>query len=357
MKFMKKLSSKLLLALGLIILGVIVWQVIVSKRVIGDMEKISRTRSIEQIQELLKIGDLKSYHSIPCRPFSKIKLNGVNAHILKGKEYAIYVSDYYKRHVEIMITGNELFLSSRKWVTGTENTPIFIFMPEDPQSVYCMDSSNYQLMNNYKIYGFRGDNTLLFCEDNINITTDMPFINVNQKNCLLRINISGLNNSMIFMDMHNSLNIRIKYVQVNIRAEENSRLTFTDEISDSINVNIQLQESDIDDLIINSRSKVGTLSLKGTIGLKEDYYINNYGDTIHVGGSNLGNIIYPNRCDSLIIQLTNNSKTTKELFLSKELSGRFENIDCPENITIERVNSRIEDIEDCSENVIIRKVE
>jgi hypothetical protein len=73
MKQIRKLSSKLLLALGVTVLSAIVWQVIVSKRVIGDMGKIRQVQSIEQIQNLLKKQEIKniSFHSLP--PFFKNK--------------------------------------------------------------------------------------------------------------------------------------------------------------------------------------------------------------------------------------------------------------------------------------------
>ena len=57
MKHIKKLSSLLLLALGGIIFGAIVWQVIVSKRVIGDQQRMEQLQSTEPIQEVLEIGE------------------------------------------------------------------------------------------------------------------------------------------------------------------------------------------------------------------------------------------------------------------------------------------------------------
>ena len=99
MKYRKKLSSKLLLALGVFILGIIVWQVIVSKRVIGDEVKIQEVQSIEQMQELLTTGKLKTYRAVPCSPFSKIKISGIAVYILKDNEYKVYVSNYCKRRI------------------------------------------------------------------------------------------------------------------------------------------------------------------------------------------------------------------------------------------------------------------
>ena len=314
MKYIKKLSSKLLLALGVIILSVIVWQVIVSKRVIGDTVKIKQVQSIEQIHELLKTGELKTYHSIPNRPFSKIKLNGVDVQILKGNEYAVYVSDYCKRYVEVMTNEDELFLNlPNKSSIDTHNVPVLIFMPEDPQQVYCTKSYYF------KIHGFKGENTLLFCEGKetqMRIITDMPYINVNQKDSYLDIYISGLDSML-----------KINHVQMNVHAE-NSVFNLDDRISDSINVDIQLQESVIGELKINSESKVRALSLQGTLLDKKDDYDYRNIDKM--------NINYPGQCDSLLIQLTSAPGNAKQLFLSKGLSGRFENIDCSDNVIIVR---------------------
>ena len=331
MKQIKKLSTKLLLVLGVMILSVTVWQVIVSKRVIGDMVKIcrSQSQSTEQIHELLKSGELKTYHPVPCRPFSKIKLNGVNAHILKGKEYEVYVSDYYKRYVEVEIIDDELFLNSFSGLpTHNHNTPVFIFMPEDPQLVYYKpDTSQFQTI--FEIHGFKGENTLLWCEGikgcekRIVIVTDMPYINVNQKESSLKIFTSRLDST-----------IKTNCLQVNAHVE-NGKFYFDDRISDSINVNIQLQESVIEGLRINSMTKVGTLSVQGSLHKRRDrsenYYIYDYRDIEKM------EISYPGQCDSLLIQLTSDLTSSYQLWLAKGLSGRFENIDCTNNVVVVRM--------------------
>ena len=329
MKQIKKLSAKLLIALVVIILSVIVWQVIVSKRVIGDMVKISRVQSIEQIQELLKTGELKTYHSMPCRSFSKIKLNGVNAYILKGNEYAVYMSDYYKRYVEITINEDELLLHSLNGIpTYNHNSPVFIFMPEDPQLIHCQpDTSNYTNILQ-RIHGFKGENTLLLCEGGkeranvIVIITDMPYLHVNQKESSLNIYTFGLDSTL-----------RINYCQVNACIKDGMFL-LDDRISDSINVDIRLQESIIENLRINPQSKVGTLSLQGVLYKKRDYSEYDY----HYDFDRIDKmkIAYPGQCDSLLIQLTSVPGSVRQVLLSPGLSGKYENIDCSDNVIIGR---------------------
>ena len=310
---MRKLSSKLLLALGVIITGVIVWQVLVSKRVINDTITIKQVQSIEQMHDLLKNRELKSYKAVPCHPFSTIRLNGVDTHILKGNQYAIYVNDYYKRYIEIVQNGDELLINYLDKENYTHDIPVFIFMPEDPQSVY------YTFLNgifsrNHKIYGFKGDNTLIFCEGfYFNVSTDMPYVNINQKDNNLNLHISGLDSTL-----------RINNVQINVIAE-NSRFHLDDKISDSVNMNIQLQKSNISSLNVNPHAKVGTLSLKGTLRGKE-----NNRDSKDM------EIHYPGQCDSLIIQLAGDPGNARQLLLSKDLSGRFEDINCSENVVIIR---------------------
>jgi len=144
MKYIKKLSCKLLLALGVLILSAIVWQVIVSKRVISDIKKIKQVQSIEQIPELLKNGELKTYNATPCHPFSKIKPNGVDTYIFKDDKYEVYVSDYVKRNVEIVQNGDELLINALSKEAFYTQTPVFIFMPEDPQSVHYAKPNNLQ---------------------------------------------------------------------------------------------------------------------------------------------------------------------------------------------------------------------
>ena len=282
MRQIRKLSTKLLIALGVMVLSVIVWQVIVSKRVIGDMVKISQVQSIEQIHDMVKTGKLKTYHSISCHPFSKINSNGVHTYILKGNEYAIYVSAYYKRHIAVEINGDELFLNFLSNPPAySYNTPVFIFMPAEPQQVVYLSSNmkGFSGIMRHRIYGFRGENTFLLCKKNgeinhsTDIITDMSHVNINQKD-----------------------------------------------------VDIRLQESIIENLEINSQSKVGTLSLQGTLYTTSGNY--NYIKRMQIN--------YPGQCDSLIIRLTDSRRNAKQLFLSKELSGRFENIDCSDNVMIVR---------------------
>jgi len=313
MKQIKKLSTKLLLALGVIILSVIVWQVIVSKQVIGDEKKIKQAQSIEQIQELLKNGDLKTYRMLPCSPFSTIKLNEARAYILKGDEYAIYMSQYDNRNVEVVQNEDELFLNKK---TTFSVGLIFIFMPEDPQFVYFTKPKKESWAYSKQIiYGFRGENTLLsFEEGGWQIVTNMPYINVNQRNSYLQLHTFSQDSTA-----------RMNHVQINVNAE-NSQFSFNDPVSNRADVNIQLQESDIRELKINSESTIGTLRLKGTLHKENKFY----------EGNGKMDIKHPGQCDSLIIQLTSNPGVAKQLFLSKELSGKFENIDCSKNVIITR---------------------
>ena len=316
MKYMRKLSSKLLLALGVMILGVIVWQVIVSKRVIGDIEKIGKVQSIEQMQELLKNEELKTYHAVSCRPFSKIKLRGVYAYILKGDEYAVYVSDYCKKNIETGINGNELFLNSLKWEAYNRDAPVLIFMPEDPPLVYCTPLQNYQ-RSQYEIYGFSGENTLLLCEGgNTDIATDMSFIHLNLKDNDLLLSSAGLNCTS-----------RVRNVQMNVDME-NSMFYLNKLFADHVNMDMQLQESVFWDMLINSETQIGTLSLKGTLNNQYKGVVGHDFRTMKIN--------YPGQCDSLLIQLAGNPGTASELVLSNGLSGRFEEIDCSENVVVIR---------------------
>ena len=166
---------------------------------------------------------------------------------------------------------------------------------------------------NCNIYGFNGENTLLSCEGGFAyIHTDMPHINVNQKDNVVYLGIASLDSTF------RTHNVRLKV------DAENSLFRLNDRISNHIDVNIQLQESDVPELMINSESTVGTLSLKGTLH-KENKYYNGRMNIKHCGV-----------CDSLLIQLTCAPGIAKQLFLSKELSGRYEYIDCSENVIIVR---------------------
>ncbi|MDR0233087.1 MAG: hypothetical protein LBI82_13385 [Dysgonamonadaceae bacterium] len=312
MKHIKKLSSKLLLALGVIILSAIVWQVIVTKQIISDTKKIKQVQSIGQMHELFKSGELKTFSVVSHQPFSKIKLSGISAEILKGDEYAVYVSDYFKRHIGVTVKGDELFIDSLKKFRGGPS--VFIFTPEDPQLISCAYSGYVP----HGIFGFKGDNTLLSYEGDLDIKTDMPYINVNQKGGYVSLYTFGLDSLF-----------RIDNIQINANIE-NGVFSLRDYFSKLANIDIQLQESAIGFLTINNESTLGTLKLTGSYWKKDDYH-NHFCDNKK---DPLG-INYSGQADSLIIRLTGNPEKQEELFL-RNLSGKFEDINVSDNIRIVR---------------------
>jgi len=313
MKHIKKLSSKLLLALGVIILSAIVWQVIVSKRVINDAKRIHQGQSVEQVHELFKSGKLKTFSAVLHQPFSKITINGVSAQIFKGDEYAVYVSDYFRRYVKVTINEDELIIDSLK--SFDANPVIFIFTPKDPELISCTHSEFFPA-GSYGIFGLKGDNTLISCEGYLNINTDIPYININQKGGSLSFYVTGLDSML-----------RIEDVQIKAHIE-NSVFSLKDEISNHANVDIQLQESIINFLTINNESALGTLKLTGSYWKNNPHYIND-------GISNPSGINHSGQADSLIIRLTGNPERQEQLFL-RGLSGRFEDINVSDNIRIVR---------------------
>ncbi len=316
MKYITKLSSKLLVGLGIIIVGIIVFQVVVSKRVIADMEKIKQVQSIEQMHKLLENKELNTYQSISCSPFSSITICDVDVVILKGDKYEVYASNYCKEYVEIESSGNKLIINSLDWeAIGSDKIPVFIFMPEDPQSISFAKPKKKLHPPHFtcKVYGFDGRNTIVSVLDGQcrrALYTDMPYVNIKQRDSWLELYTSSLNSTA-----------RIPQVQIDVNAEI-SRFDLDDQISDTMNVDIQLQGGTIGNVKINPNSKVGTLSLKGSVYRKFGYADNDM------------YVKYSGQCDSLIIQLTGKEGVMRKLFLSKDLSAKYENIDCSENIGV-----------------------
>jgi hypothetical protein len=334
----KKLSTKLLVILGVIVLCLIVWQSAVSKQVIGDMEKvreiqavereivkygskfqrnkIEKMKTAEQIIELLNSQELKTYNRLPKIPFSRIKLIDTDAYILKGNEFAVYVSNYNRRKIGIEVENSELLIRSLSGeYSPNSELPVFIVMPEDPQLISFIDNSEPEgsiWSYRYRIHGFDGSNTLLSYEGGRSTTvyTDIPYINIRQKSNWLTVYSFNKNG------------------QLNVDAEK-SVFGLFDWLSDSSNVKMNLRESIIDGIWIHSDSKIGTLSFIGDTFLQHrpSNWWRRYDDM---------SINYSGECDSLIIQLTNNSERVERLILSRGLLGRYENIEVSDNIFIER---------------------
>ena len=306
----KKLSTKLLIGLSAMVLGLLVWQVIFSKRAINDMGKTNAVQTVVQAQELLRSGELKTFRRVVDTPFSTLYLDGTNILLFKGEEYAVYVSTVIRDSVDVRMNNDTLHISftsvgnwSGQWM------PILVSMPTEPKRIHSLNS-NRLAGRPHKILGFEGKNTLLSYENAfIWLETDMSYINIEQK--FGEVAIYQVLGSNVQVDAH------IK----------NGYFRLFDRRSDSISLNMRLQES-IGSFDIHSRSNVGTLSVTGTLNEHRWLWYRERRSTFQHFG----------QVDSLTIQLVNNMQATEILYLATNLSGRYENIDISGTIFIERRN-------------------
>ena len=315
----KKLSTKLLLGLGAILLCFIVFQVIVTKRVANDLEIIRQlahnNQAHQQALTLLRNGELKTYNRSIVSPFSSIRIIGVETFILKGDEFAVYASDYYRNALEVKMENDELFIGFTENVFNNRDLPVFITMPEDPQMITfdrCRDMGTTLSNTQHSIIGFRGENTHIFSNSMplIRLVTDMPYINVTHYAAW------GLDIKSLGSD-----------VQLSVEAEHGA-FSFDDQFSNSLNATVQLRESTFVNMHIHQASSVGTLSVSGTL----------HDGWMHSNGNNdrerISIIAHSSQVDSLVIQLSSNQDAL--LRLSTELSGRYESIDVSGNLRIAR---------------------
>ena len=306
----KKLSTKLLIGLSAMMLCLIIWQAVFTKRVFHDMKIVASIESIEQVREIVRNEELKTFRRLTKPSFSIIRLIETDGVILfKGDEYAVYVSQYIgENNIELRVENNKLFLHLSDWSNWRSmNTPILISMPTEPHLIYSWSEDGNSM--NHRVFGFEGGSTYFYYKRVFaHLNTDMSYINIKQEYGSLTLWLLGNN------------------VQVNADVE-NSSFRLLDRHSDSINLNMRLQES-IGSFDIHSRSNAGTLSVTGTLNEHQWLWYRERRSTFQ----------YPGQADSLIIQLVNNMQSTEILYLTTNLSGRYENIDISGNIFIERRN-------------------
>ena len=317
MKRIKKLSTKMLIGLGAILLCFIVFQVIVIKRVANDLEKISQLSHNEQAHQqaltLLRSGNLKTYKRRLDASFSSIRIIDVETFILKGDEFAVYVSDYYRNALEVKIENDELFIGFSENAFNNRDLPVFIIMPEDPQMITFDNAGTSSTMRvQHGIYGFRGDNMLISINTigAIFLHTNIPYINVVHSSPRgLEVNSFG------------------KDVQLNVEVELGA-FVFNDQFSNSLNATVQLRESTFVNMLIHQASSVGTLSVSGTL---HDGWMHSNGNNVR---ERISFIAHSSQVDSLVIQLSSNQDAL--LRLSTELSGKYERVEVAGNLSLAR---------------------
>lgn len=304
----KKLSTKLLIILGVVILSLIVWQVIFSKRVIGDFAKIHNIQTAPQARELLDNGKLKTFSKMPLSQFSNLILDGITVFLFKGDEYAVYLSSYNKDSVDVRLDNNNLHLRyfGRGGADNPKWMPVFVSMPEEPNLVHSIDTDNHG-NKQHNILGFKGDKMRLsYGNARIWLNTDISHIKIRQNGGELTLDVKG---SDVCVDADS----------------KNGSFRLFDWDSESMNLDLRLNES-IGSFAIHPQSKVEKISVMGSLRTHRYLWY----------GENRNTFEYSRQVDSLIINLTNSSREVERLLLSTNLSGKYEDIQISNNIFIER---------------------
>jgi len=132
---MKKitLSTQLFGLFGLVVIGIVVWQVILAGRLLNDIQVLKEPYSESMLQTMLE-QQLKTYRNISVGPFSQITVeNGIIVHIVKSDSYGVYTSTYDQTCFEIGKEADQLRIVKKKNKNRDDrqnsDTPIFILAP------------------------------------------------------------------------------------------------------------------------------------------------------------------------------------------------------------------------------------
>lgn len=297
------------IGLGIIVMSLVVFQVIVTQRVLNDKAILRHSLNLEQVLSLLDNGELKTYRQHLVGSFSRLNISGMQVHITKGDRFAVYASDYYRGVFNVGVENDELTIRLRG--SGHRDLPVFIVMPAEPEYVYINNIGVVGPM--HSMLGFSGKGTLLRINHGhwISFLTDMSNLNVRHNNNRLHLHLINSGDIQLFVE------------------SEQGIFEMSVHNTNSIDAEIQLIESSLGIVTIDSQIPVGTLSVHGT--MRENI-------SAFRGADNLftSRIVHNGQVDSLHIQLINHSAEARTLILSAELSGRYEHIEVSDNIVIER---------------------
>ncbi len=310
-----KLSNKLIIALIIVILGLIAYQVVISDRIIRNTRELQEKQSPEALKQALEQSDI--YTSMPCSSIKQVVVHDdVSVQFMKGTESKVYYSDY--NNVCVELDEDKLFVSKKVGNSIQGFRKVYVFLTQEPESISFLQKDNHKKQPNFSsIYGFNGSQLLLNVKEWLHLDTDMKEIYVRQKGCDLTISPAVMDSLGSIQEM----SIFTESERGKIRVDASmSRLKL-------LHADIKLNAGTFD--LYMKEIHLGNVritgSLQGDKKKKEDHY-------------------YPQKksylsafvCDSLFLDLECKENEFSEVIIWKSLKTNFEDIRCSENITLVR---------------------
>ncbi len=301
-----KLSNKLFLSLILIILGILVYQAFVSKKVISDAKKLADVNSPTEIRQIAQ--GLKTYECISGTPFSSIIIgNNLYVQIMKGSSFEVFYSQYHR--IDVSIENNQLTITGENSENNfsKHNGAVYIFLPEDPQTIIFKDDvKQNRYLSTTCIYGFEGSHTQIQAGlRSLQLYTDMQNVNL-KSSSLLSVYPSTLDPTKVIDQMN-----------LFVQTEGNFALK-PEKMLKKINVDIKANNGDFD-LSFDKETQVGLLKIDATFEGKDL-------DPKQKDRLRSSYLYGINSCDSLILHLNNLSGKVYQLSKPATITANYESI-------------------------------
>lgn len=299
-----KRSTKIFIALVLLVLLILIGQAVISDQVIDDSFRLeSGTDSVAKYEVLKNSGSIREY---PCQPFKNIRLKGDNLKVsfLKAEKSGLFVNKYVSDWLNFSFSGDTLIIGEISRYVGEH---IYVSVQEEPERII-INSSSY---SNLDFSGFNGKNMKIIGQNGSgNIGGDLEYVNIDLDKGYIS-HRSDLNDSVKKID-EMQLNVRVKDGTFSYYSYYSSVKTMS--------AKIVLDHGNLDFQQCNEAAP----SLKK---LEVSGFASNE--------SNFLGYICVSRCDSLIISLVGDSMQ----YSSFKLSGsgmKYEDIQLSGKINMER---------------------
>ncbi len=299
-----RLSTKLLIAFGVVIVGLLGRHGLHSAAVVKRVDALKSRKTVAELHELLQ-GD--GFEQIDLKPFTHVRLNASYPVMLaKGEKFElVYGKDFYQ-NVQFSQQGDTLILEWGGWAAVRGNAvPLYIFMPEDPRQVSLDDYPDAQ------IYGFGALSLKVPTSDSYyHVSTDVPNLNVEMGDTRLRLEMACLDESQ-----------PVEYVNLKVLSEKGA-LRFEGRNAKALDADLQLEEAGFS-LYVNEQTHIGKLNIEGSVkGTAEETISDTY----------VSRIDFPGACDSLTVSLTCPEGLKHELRIPHQLAAGYSRVSLSDNI-------------------------
>ncbi len=312
-----KISTKLSLALLIIICIGIVLQIMISEQIISDQKILESTPQLHS--DIFE--KTKTYREFDCKPFIDIYIKNMDVTLVKSDRFGVFYNKY-RTTTQLEYKNNTLYLNSEgrsnRW-----NNRVFIFMPIEPAKV-TMDAESADYL---KIYDFTGDHTTVHLRNGyMRLSTNMQFLDLQTDSVNLTLSIDKYDTYMYYPDEPTDpegKNARKHPINIVASARNKSEFGIDPSGRNHINVDLKLDESNFQ-LTTGNYTTYRNIFISGTLWSSYNYIHSN---------SDYNNSV-PFYCDSLVIDVSGKPEEFFGIELPKKIEANYYTLKKSDNISL-----------------------